>query len=366
MVLSDMAHVGDPNFVRLRDEVARLFQSNPTAEKLERARRALEAIHESSIPFNSYSGQYHQAANLVFRNLLDHILDNCSFRDIVTVSQLSRSLRVQTRKYLNRQLVKLLKRYVSDVGAFFEVMKKTGGIISGSTALALIDRGGWKSRDLDLYVPEGQPRDEFLVHLAREGYDVTGESYDVGQIVRDKLRMGEDVRQYAQLSACVTRVTKLHKGTGPSGYPFYIIDLIESKSDAPPILPILYFNATHVMNWITHDSIVILYPSLTLNRVGVEHYLWDHQCWRIKYTERGFSIENTTEKLKLRCGSACPLLHRTTVDAGTLTFALVDGPITIPSPIKWQTRGVNAHPERGICKNPQCPRNPSFELRRSV
>ncbi|KAG8928859.1 hypothetical protein FRC02_006391 [Tulasnella sp. 418] len=353
-----MAHSGEAN-MRLREELTRLLQSNPSSEKLERAWRVLQAVNESNIPFISYGGLYQATASLVFGNLLDHILDSCSFRDIIAVSQLSRSLRVQTRQYLNRKLVVLLKRYVTDVGAFFQTMKKTGGIVSGSTALAFIDRGGWTSQDLDLYVPQGLPRDEFLVHLAKEGYELEA-------VVDVKPPTDGEWWKYDQLSESVTRITKLRRKSREDPSIAKSIDLIEAKSQTSAILPILYFHATHVMNWISHDSIVLLYPTFTLKKVGVEHHYWGQRNWRDKYIRRGFTLKDTTEQLKLKCGSACPLLHRSTDDAGTLTFALIDGPITTPEPIKWQTRGVTPHQEKGVCKNPRCPRNPSCELRRLV
>ncbi|KAG8928861.1 hypothetical protein FRC02_006393 [Tulasnella sp. 418] len=231
-------NVGSPSD-RLDEELARL-RSNASREKMERAWRVLQAINDSNVPFNSHSAQYHGTASLGYYNLLDQILDCCSFRDIVAVSQLSSSLRVLARLCLNRQLISILKRYAPDAGALFQVMKQTGGVVSGSTALAFVDRGDWTSQDLDLYVPAGRPRDEFLMHLAGEGYDVS-------KVVEIK-PANPAWYPYGQLGASVTRITKLLKQSKEDPSITTSIDLIESKSETSAIFPIIYFHATHVMN----------------------------------------------------------------------------------------------------------------------
>lgn len=108
------------------------------------------------------------------------------------------------------------------------------------------------------------------------------------------------------------------------------IDIIESIGQTA-FEPIVAFDYTCVMNWIAHDSIVILYPNFTLKKLGVDKSRkGDGERVRSrlkKYEERGFVHRRQTIDLPgaPACKEACLRLSRNTHDGDVMVVSLVEG-----------------------------------------
>ncbi|KAH9846472.1 hypothetical protein C2E23DRAFT_696829, partial [Lenzites betulinus] len=129
------------------------------------------------------------------------------------------------------------------------MLRITGTIISGSTALYVLDRDratGWEPSDLDLYAPShhGTRISRYLSQC--EGYVYQGTAEHL----------------YASDSAGFVRVTRWQNRHGMR------IDLIHSQTQSA-LFPLPFFWSTHLMNYLTADSFCIAYPALTLRGRGL-------------------------------------------------------------------------------------------------
>lgn len=194
-------------------------------------------------------------------------------RDLVSLFQVCRRLRSRREEVLGRLVTRLLRRYISNPLGLRKVMRDAGAILSGSSVLWLIEGmpSTWTPNDLDIYAPIWKAQRIIRFLIEREGYT---------EVPREK-PFPEDYMKLGFLSS----VTKLRKGEQS-------IDVMESLS--PNVLqPITFFYTTLVMNYITSDSIKILYPLLTFSRFGVPQYAAPHRRevqWRKKYSERTFQV----------------------------------------------------------------------------
>jgi hypothetical protein len=202
----------------------------------------------------------------------ERFVDYLSIWDLVSLSQVCRSLRYKREELLGGLVTRLLKPYVSEPLEFRKVMRTQGAVLSGSSVLWLIEGmpETWTPGDLDIYAPRWKSGG-IVNFLVNEGYTI---------ISSDK----PFPEEYMKLGF-LESVTKLRKG-GRS------IDVMESLSPNA-LQPITFFYTTLVMNYITSDSIKILYPLLTSSRFGVPHHATAHRRevdWKAKYSSRSFTV----------------------------------------------------------------------------
>ncbi|PVG03865.1 hypothetical protein CPB86DRAFT_748372 [Serendipita vermifera] len=133
----------------------------------------------------------------------------------------------------------------------------------------------WGPGDLDIYTPHGKAT-LILEYLIRDGYSIVPKEVEVK-------------RRYME-NGHLSSMTKLRKGE-------CTIDILESLSSSS-ITPITVFHSTAVMNYITADSIVMLYPLLTFSRITVCHYASSHRNdeWQLKYIlDRSYTVQESYE-----------------------------------------------------------------------
>jgi hypothetical protein len=183
----------------------------------------------------------------------------------------------------------------------------TGTVISGSSVLWFVDDKyeTWKPGDLDIYTPHGKAA-RVLEFLIRDGYSVIPKERDITQ-------------KYME-NGHLSSITKLQKGE-------CTIDLLESLTSSS-ITPITVFHSTAVMNYITADSIVMLYPFLTLCGYSACHYAaaqrGDH--WHVKYvTDRQYTVRESYHLPQELQWQLCPSLYRRPLDRLCLSVAFDDG-----------------------------------------
>jgi hypothetical protein len=201
------------------------------------------------------------------------VVSYLTFLDAIHLFQVCRCTRLWQRNGILSVVFRFMKRYFSNPGKMRNTMRDMGAIISGSSVLWLIDSQSnfWDPGDLDIYVPRGmvQPMVHFLTH--EEGYEVVpppeGEVHGGPYI-----RLGH-----------LESVTKLVKEDCK-------IDLMESHSQSS-VHPVTTFHSTVVMNYITADSISVMYPKLTFSRIAVRGNCDQRsRSWEAKYLLRKFHL----------------------------------------------------------------------------
>jgi hypothetical protein len=202
---------------------------------------------------------------------------------------------------------RLLNRHFRSPRKLRDIMRRIGAVISGSLVLWLIDsrRDSWEPGDLDFYVPRNTTQ-TMIDFLLQEGYQVVpapeGETHGGPYI-----RLGH-----------LASVTKLVKGD-------LKIDLLESLSQSS-VVPVTLFHSTAVMNYITADSISMLYPKLTFSRMAVRCNPDRRSVtsWERKYFRRSFHLFSSDKVYSTFHDVLCKQLARKTGDDLCLFFNFGD------------------------------------------
>lgn len=150
--------------------------------------------------------------------------------------------------FLHTRYNSTLRGFGVDPLSFRSVLRLTGSVISGSTALHILDgarRAAWAPNDIDVYVPRGKAM-RIVTHL---------------QVVEDFHLTRQDSAFYGRTASGFSRVIHLSKGNTS-------IDIIESLTQSA-LHPIPYFWSTHLINYLTADSFCIAYPDHLLTGRGV-------------------------------------------------------------------------------------------------
>ncbi|VDC03127.1 unnamed protein product [Peniophora sp. CBMAI 1063] len=212
--------------------------------------------------------------------------------------------------------------FVCDVSHFYFLLGGVEGVVSGSTALAVILSGSefdgflQPTSDLDVYLPTEVGRDEIVRHLvSSEGYRVDSGTTSSGE---------ELWKRKPDTIISLTRLTRV------AGDVKHSVDIVVG-TDHAATTPILSFWGSLVMNYISETSIVCLYPRLTLRgrfftRPGIQADIISDPLQ--KYIDRGFHRVHRTQHSGF-CGSRqsyCPGRFRFTEDAASMR-------------VDWQSRG---------------------------
>ncbi|KAG8864348.1 hypothetical protein FRB96_006170 [Tulasnella sp. 330] len=348
----------------LLQEVVTLLRNRPSVGELEKAIASLKEITNLAHRTN---------VNAVLHNAFDRILDFSTIRDAVRLGQTSVAFRLRVQNYIVRRLHSMLKAWFLDPPLLRVVMRDTKAVISGSWVLTfllgLVDDVQWEAKDIDFYVPFGYACKALITHLTtKEGYVQTAK-YPIAPVVGDEGQLvAFDTLSYDFGRRSMRAVYKLKKDVVMDSVVVGTrnIDIIESKSMNNGIEPIMHFDRTYVMNWITYDSIVCLYPTLTFDKIGVDQsYRKGHkiEIRKAKYAERGFATVRDTAELRMACGAACLSLTRDTHDVGTMIVPLVEGGGSLEEmpQIRWKL----AMERMLTCPNPKCTRGRYGEMMRS-
>lgn len=287
-------------------------------------------------------------------NLLHDFLDNADISIVQKVGQLSKTLQAAVRTYTLCRVHVALSPWIAYPIEFRNVLRRTRSVISGSIVLEVTMRDEWLANDLDVYVPRGVPGWELMAHLI--GY----EGYIVDSVIESYTQMPEGglCGKILDTVAGMTSITKLVKRR--IGGRLRRIDIIESR-DGHALTPVMQFDATWSMNWITADSIIIAYPNLTLRRQGMykrRKSMADHihlPAWKAIYIkERGFTtFHMSTGRADLPCRELCRPLLRVSTDGYCMTvpFGNMTDRNTYPRRV-WGLRGISP---TSSCGHQACP-----------
>ena len=232
---------------------------------------------------------------------------------------------VAIRERLHRLCVRF---HFANFNSVHDVMAQSGAIISGSAALAILQpQEHWREpNDVDFYVPR-RGLAQILKFILTHGYDLTVPTLGKGN-----------------------RSVSTDQAHGNENYPSRIVlklAHLASDSRVDIIVPlknvveeVTNFHSTVVMNYITHYGVVSLYPSWTMNGLGmiVRKEAEKNGCIQ-KYRDRGYTMVNDLSLLPMGQTSQSLELQakRSTFDDETL-FIPFDDVILTKSLSTFETR----------------------------
>jgi len=254
------------------------------------------------------------------------------FLEMLALSASSANLRTKMKYVYRRKLISLLHHFVTNTTEFRNQLRSTQSIISGSLALAFIDDSlaNWNSPncagDLDIFCL----RDGFLpiitYLMSHEGYvpdtdhkevtnDPNTDSYTPNPFIDTIYYLKKETHDGVKkidVIACCSFVTAAYR-------------------------PIVHFHSTAVMNWLSADSLIVLYPSLTFHRCGIIHSTCHglppngpdraHAALQ-KYKTRGYKLEDDAEGFfggPHRCSEVPFCAHTVRSSSDNNTFELYIG-----------------------------------------
>lgn len=241
-----------------------------------------------------------------------HPLDTLS---MLNASAVCSSFRVAAKEELRKRVKEQTQKHLRNVDGFYAALGSVDGIVSGSTALAVIatgsdkdDIGGWQAdSDLDIYLPNEAARNDILDWLEQN------EDYQPVMISK------RQTMSYWRRSS-VKSVLRLRSNRYRTH-----IDIICAEHNSATF-PITTFWGTHVMNYITSTNIVILYPRTTLSGGGFLNPQTPPKTLRRmqkKYSRRKFTIAKFPHNSET-CHDPhryCPSTFRFTEDKQSLSLA---------------------------------------------
>ncbi|KAG1797591.1 hypothetical protein EV424DRAFT_1546566 [Suillus variegatus] len=251
--------------------------------------------------------------NDLCKELRDNILDSLNITDLSLFASASPIFHVNVDEYLYRRRLITFARYMNDVKRFIGLLQSSSSVVSGSSALNIIQarQGAVEINDLDVYTT--LPNFEELVHFFKhsEGYKIMGNfhrpppgRYNNTGIAK-LLRLQKDERK---------------------------VDIIVTNL-ASAVAPIFQFHNTAIMNFISAEAIFCAYPVWTLNMAGLIHpRMYKQNATNLatisglaKYMKRGFNLCSDINELSphvSRCIKTynCPHTIRSTNDKGKIAW----------------------------------------------
>ncbi|KAG8972146.1 hypothetical protein FRC05_010314 [Tulasnella sp. 425] len=233
--------------------------------------------------------RFQLAAQTVLKECLEIILDSAMLPEVAKISHLSRAYRASVLDYLRRRVDGLLRTWFTDPACFRDILRTTGSMVSGSTALAFALGVDWGLQDLDIYVgsdtsgvgnPAGR-RAQMLRHLVEvEGYRPQAAFGDASDPTFSKISsipFRGASNPYDVDIDIINTVYKLTKTTTTTTEEGRITTVTHTTTDIDviecvhtnPIEIVSDFHSTPVMNWISADNITITYPVLTFAMRGI-------------------------------------------------------------------------------------------------
>jgi hypothetical protein len=293
--LNPKAYLIDPQYTRIQSLLDQVNVDDFSHEELSHLSNKIETLasrKKVQIAMRQFSRGF-QVLNTCTPEIASHLI----FQDAISLLQVCHSTRLWQRSVLLSMVLRLLGRHFSNPRKMRNMMRRIGAIISGSSALWLVDsdRASWEPGDLDIYVPRNMAQ-TMIDFLLQEGYQLAS--------IPDGEHPGGPYIDLGHLAS----VTKLIKGDCR-------IDLMESLSQSS-VLPITLFHNTIVMNYMTADSISMMYPKLTFQRKGVRANPDRRSTskWQLKYSSRGFYVFFETRLYPPFQHSICKHLPRKTGD----------------------------------------------------
>jgi hypothetical protein len=272
--------------------------------------------------------------------IFESIAEYLHLKDAIALMQVCRDTRRHSYRAFRPRVYTLLRRFVSNPASLRQLMRVKNYVISGSSALRLIEgtSARWESGDLDLYTPIGTTAD-IVQYLSQEGY--------MG-IPENDPRPLTNRSYYLSRSCRLNSITRLFKGNRK-------IDVLESASESP-LQAITYFHSTLVMNYLTSDLLVVMYPGPTLSKTGIvqEAIPQRGSTWIRRYKARGYRIHNTTNMDPKWRGDICPMLIRNPMDNRNLFVPVYGNVMPEQSVLTFQWSFATNTENHPSCSNEVC------------
>jgi hypothetical protein len=154
-------------------------------------------------------------------------------------------------------------------------MANTGGVISGSFALAILHPQQFDPNDIDFYVlPLGLG--DVIKYVQQHGYIIVPYEHGTTNYVDQRVLVLRLVHPISQKAINII-----------TGFENHVVKIITR------------FHSTLVMNYLAWFGLVVLYPDWTLNKTGlvVTNTTATGKCFS-KYIERGYTIHHDVHPLQ--------------------------------------------------------------------
>ncbi|KAF5311405.1 hypothetical protein D9611_011594 [Ephemerocybe angulata] len=189
-------------------------------------------------------------------DLRGHILAYLPLPDLISLSNVS-SGEGEIKEHLRSRVCRALAKVGVDPESLLNVMRKTGAVISGSTALEVVVPGSCTPNDINLYCPQGKAVETSDLLLEDDAYEKIRSP--------EGARLSERIRvETFDLNNGVSQILRFKHKSGAS------LNLMESLSHSP-LAPIFFFHNTILMNCITSDEVISFYPLSTSSLTGLKN-----------------------------------------------------------------------------------------------
>jgi hypothetical protein len=197
--------------------------------------------------------------------LHDKIMDSCDARTMVALARTSKHWYYRRSICMYLRIVDILKFFQLDPTTVLKFLTRTGTVISGSAALLMFYPGLFTPGDLDIYCSV-EMLDEVLDFFeAFTPYHSPEEASPSEELTHDP-----NYEDWVEYENYIARVLKLSCSPQPGHEckkPWILNIIVVQKIE--PVLAISHFHSTPVMNIITGNGVVCVYPELTLRMRGI-------------------------------------------------------------------------------------------------
>ncbi|KAF6747810.1 hypothetical protein DFP72DRAFT_1147103, partial [Ephemerocybe angulata] len=182
-------------------------------------------------------------------DIQDLILHYLPLSSLLALSKLPK-MRPVVQKHLRLRVINLLRCFTPSPDLCLRMMRQTGTVISGSSALSVVAPGVCSPHDLNLYCPKGSARSAMQHLLALPG--VRRESFPARMFGAERTHFSK-----LDVNCGIRKMYRFfHEETNKT------ITLFESI-DSSPLVPILFFHSSVLMNYVDAREVVSFYSSLT-------------------------------------------------------------------------------------------------------
>ncbi|KAF5325692.1 hypothetical protein D9611_000687 [Ephemerocybe angulata] len=251
--------------------------------------------------------------------------------DLQAFAQASRQ-RALARTALDDRFKDLLRLWGLDVAGTVTMMRDTQTVLGGSGALAVVlpDRS-WFPLNLDFYCPLGRAHEVVAFFRTQSYYNMRG----AGGYVPPYANKGVNIT-YTLASSVVLRG----------------LSVVESLSSSSPLVPILFFDCTLGMNYVSSTGVTCCFPVLAKGGKGLLFSSRYDDSFRreqslSKYREVGFSLQescrcehhdgNRSPQCRSSSPRHCLQVLRRTSDKFCLRLSFTDNVCVSPGPeVSWR------------------------------
>ncbi|KLO11401.1 hypothetical protein SCHPADRAFT_831197, partial [Schizopora paradoxa] len=256
-----------------------------------------------------------QFYNVVFssdhRDLYDKIFDASSPKMMLRLGRVGKLSHLALKDYMKRtfDVNKHLERFFPDPFAFRTLQAATNLIVSGSNALQFMNRCVYPESDLDMYVDVHNAytacgwmldAERMYDFVPGDGQDWDFEDawtrfiggYDNGEIMAEGFHPANSSRgMYG-----INRVLTIFSFVKDKGDPQLERNVQVIVTELNPLISVLNFHSTVVMNFITHKAAYSLFPNTTFEErltLFTSNRTIQREQAIHKYAERGWTVVRT-------------------------------------------------------------------------